>query len=119
MENYANRLALLLGVAGDPDSVSWEAVEERIGSPLPGDYKEFASRTGTAVLDNRLTIFAPHASEELDIGAMIKERDWAWEYLREEVDLPDQFFTDGHRLIVFAAIDACYFFWDARDGVAP
>jgi hypothetical protein len=119
MENYANRLATLLGIAGDPASVSWDAVEEQIGSALPSDYKEMASRTGTAVLDDRLTIFAPHESEELDIGAMIKERDWAWDFLREDVYLPDRFFADGRRLIVFAAIDACYFFWDARDGVAP
>ncbi|GAA0568009.1 hypothetical protein GCM10010172_60270 [Paractinoplanes ferrugineus] len=119
MENYADRLANLLGVADDAASCSWEAVEEEIGSPLPGDYKELIDHTGSAVFDDRLSVFAPSSSEETDLASLIKERDWAWEYLREDVDLPERFFTEDRRLIAFAAIDACYFYWDARDGSAP
>jgi hypothetical protein len=120
MESFADRLVELLGVTGDLVPCSWESTEREIGSVVPGDYKELVAHTGSAVLDNWLTIFAPNPSSEVDLASLVKERDWAWEYLREGgVELPEQFFSKERRLIAFAAVDAAYFYWDAKSDVDP
>lgn len=120
MNNFAGSLAELLGVVDDVVDCSWDSAERGIGRPLPGDFKEFVGHTGSVVLDDRLTVFAPNSSRDVDIAALVQERDSAWEHLRDGgVDLPGQYFAEGRRLIAFAAVDAAYFFWDSRDGVAP
>jgi hypothetical protein len=120
VESYADRLVTLLGVAGQRVDCSWDSVEERIGGSIPGDYKEFVGHTGSAVLDDQLTVFAPNESDEVDIASFVETRTWAWEYLRAGgVEMPERFFVEGRRLIAFAAVEANYFYWDARDGVAP
>ncbi|GIF05002.1 hypothetical protein [Actinoplanes siamensis] len=118
--NYAERLIDVLGVTQRVVPCSWDAVEEAIGQPIPGDYKTFIGHTGSACIDDRLCVFGPNPSESVDIGHMIESLDQGWQYLREnDVDLPEEFFAEGRRLITFAAVQENYFFWDAREGVAP
>ncbi|GHJ47416.1 hypothetical protein Cs7R123_47580 [Catellatospora sp. TT07R-123] len=121
MNDYSDRLVELLGVADDVVDCGWEPTEAEIGRPVPADYKRLISHTGSAALDDHLTVFAPHTSDEVDLAALVRERDAAWEHLRAggATDLPERFFTEGRRLIAFAGVNAAYLYWNARDGVRP
>lgn len=116
---YVDRIVDLMGLSGRSVDCSWDAVEEMIGRSIPADYKELIRHTGSAVIDERLCIFGPNPSESVDIAHMVESLDQGWDYIREnDIELPEEFFVDGRRLVTFAAVNENYFFWDARDGVA-
>ncbi|WP_433047746.1 SMI1/KNR4 family protein [Dactylosporangium sp. CS-033363] len=120
MENFADRLAALLGVAQDVVPLSWESAEEVIGRPVPSDYIDLISHTGSASLDDWLTVFGPNPSSDVDLASLIEERESAWDYFREHgIQLPGRFFVEGRRLIAFAVVESTYFYWDSRDDLDP
>jgi hypothetical protein len=120
VQNFAERLVELLHAPMREAAYSWESAEEAIGTPLPSDYKDLIDRIGTVEIDEILTLFGPDAGKPAaDIARLVDRRERAWDEYREVIELPERFFRKGRRLIAFAAVDANYFFWDARDDAAP
>ncbi len=55
----------LLGLAGPPRSaapIDWVAIQRRVGSVLPADYRSLVERTGPLRVGDFVTVFAPGAS---------------------------------------------------------
>lgn len=121
MQNFASNLVDLLGVPENARPYSWDAVEAAISSALPRDYKELIDTTGALIIDDWLCLFGPErGSSSSDIALLVEERERAWDELRESgVELPEEYFAEGSRLIAFGAIEGTYFFWHAVSGSVP
>ncbi|WP_139131507.1 hypothetical protein [Micromonospora halophytica] len=111
----------LLDIPAREIPFAWDAAESVIGARLPLDYKELIDRTGAVIVDGWLCLFGPAGeSNESNIALVIDERERAWVKFRQSgIELPIRYFVEGSRLLAFAAVEANYFFWRARDGVAP
>jgi hypothetical protein len=71
-------------------SVDWPQVEEKIGTPLPDDYKEFIQKYGTGVIDSFFWIFNPVSkNKNLNLIERIKISENELNTLRAQ--LPDRF----------------------------
>ncbi len=111
----------LLAIVERGEAPSWDRAEAAIGARLPDDYKQLIDRTGAVVIDDWLCLYGPdERNASADIAVLIEERERAWGELRQAgVELPLKYFVPGDRLLAFAAVEGTYFFWHARDGVAP
>ncbi|MFF5081579.1 hypothetical protein ACFY36_31410 [Actinoplanes sp. NPDC000266] len=121
MRNFASSLVDLLGVPERAEPYSWDAVEAAAGLRMPGDYKEMIDRTGAVIVDDWLCLFGPEpGNRSSDIAALMREREHAWAKFRESgVEMPRKYFVEGSKLLAFAAIEDNYFFWHAKETVAP
>ncbi|MEV0807605.1 hypothetical protein [Micromonospora sp. NPDC050200] len=86
---------------------------------MPRDYKDLIDRVGAVLIDESLCLFEPGGREGYtDLGVLIEERESSWSRFAEVgVELPDQYFREGRRLVAFAAVEANYFFWKVLPGV--
>jgi hypothetical protein len=121
MQNFADQLVDLFNVPVREVPYSWDAAENAIGLSLPGDYKDLIDRTGAVIVDEWLCLFGPDRdARNSDIAVLVDERERAWPTFRESgIELPSRYFADGDRLIAFASVEANYFYWRARTGLAP
>lgn len=120
MRSFADQVIELLGVSARQIPYSWEAAESDIGVALPDDYKSLIGRTGPIIVDQWLCLFGPDSgNRNSGIALLVQERERAWIEFRESgIELPGKYFTAGSRLLAFAAVEANYFVWHARPGVA-
>lgn len=69
-----------------PPAVDWDAVAERLGTALPGDYRELCERWGRVRVDRYVTVEAPADDDESGLVGFVR---WSLAHGR---DLRD----DGH-----------------------
>ncbi|HET9141701.1 hypothetical protein [Actinophytocola sp.] len=64
---FAALAELLSGSTRNPTTGEWDGTEQRLGAPLPGDYKSFVEAFGAGTVSD-LTIAAPDAPGEWCCG---------------------------------------------------
>ncbi|WP_431313349.1 SMI1/KNR4 family protein [Streptomyces antnestii] len=58
---WVERVVAVTGWAGEPRTVDWAAVEERLGTRLPGDYKQLAEIFRDGAFDAYLSLYVPES----------------------------------------------------------
>jgi hypothetical protein len=121
MRDLSAELTALLDVTARGESPSWAQAEEAIGTRLPSDYKRLIDRVGAVVIDDWLCLFGPEPRNPgADIAVLVEERTRAWTQFRQAgIELPEKYFVPDRRLLAFASVEGTYFFWHARDDLAP
>ncbi|MFF2507818.1 hypothetical protein ACFVTY_31310 [Streptomyces sp. NPDC058067] len=56
---WVEKIVAVTGWAGEPRTVDWAAVEERVGTALPGDYKQLAEIFADGAFDGFLSVYGP------------------------------------------------------------
>lgn len=95
------------------DQKEWENVEEKMGTTLPDDYKEFIMRYGMGRIGNFLWVLNPFSKNGNLLNDM-KFFHWAYDELKK--DFPENYlrppFPENHSLIIWGATDnGDYLFW--------
>jgi hypothetical protein len=125
MRDLSAEIIDLLSPRPAPSELQWERAESEIGARVPRDYRSLvAGLGGASVLDESLCLFEPDGRVTfMDLANLVAQRDAAWEHTRASYDddddasLPDEYFSEGIRLIAFASVEANYFYWIAKSGV--
>jgi len=97
-----------------PRPEDWSAVEERLGTPLPGDYKTFIEAYGTGRIDNFLWVYNPFAANEnLNLLKEVQEVGEIYAELgRGGHETPPPFFPSPGGLLPLGATDnGDFLFW--------
>lgn len=80
--SWVERVLAITGWEGrhqpPPHAVDWTAVEERLGTALPEDYKQIAEIFGCGAFDGYLRLYVPHAP--LVSFDLVRQKEWLAEF---------------------------------------
>ena len=115
-------LTRLFTPATTPVSKDWPTIEERLGSPLPPDYKELVATFGGGRFDGHLWLLEPDCGKELydlvfDNQGRMEDLEDFWDMGEEK---PAELEEEGSRLISWGGTDnGDVLYWLVRPGTRP
>ncbi|MEH1130709.1 hypothetical protein [Micromonospora sp. CPCC 206061] len=94
-EDLAGILGLpSLAGAASAGGAEWSLVEAALGVTLPADYKRFVDAYGAGLVDDHVTVCAPHAPHEW--ADLVRHNTWAQECVRLDFAGPDSYSEDWY-----------------------
>lgn len=120
MTTPLERLVRLAPPGAAPEPTDWQSVEERLGHPLPRDYKELVDTYGQGRFDGHILLLAP---EDTRAGrGLVTSNDGYTEELEDRWDMHEEWpeevvEEEGTKLVVWAQTkDAGDLTWLVRPG---
>ncbi|MFI6412871.1 SMI1/KNR4 family protein [Streptomyces sp. NPDC050585] len=122
MHPAVERLTALIPPTGPRHSRDWPGVEQALGTPLPGDYKQLVEIYGGGVFDGTVWLLDPACpDEDYELVAAAAERAEVLACLWQTEPVPDEVRDTGARVIPWAYVEGsgAYVYWLVRPGLKP